>query len=866
MTPELWQRAKEVLAEAQELDSEVRESFLAAACMGDGALRAEVDSLLEHEPLAIGILDGGPLLLRACGRGDASRGGDSPSYEGRRIGPYRVEQVLAEGGMGTVALAVREDDFRQRVALKLVKRGELSEELLSRFHIERQILANLKHPGIAAIYDAGTTEDGVPYFAMEYVEGERIDRYCEVRELSVRERLELFRQVCSAVQLAHQNLVVHRDLKPGNILVTTGGVPKLIDFGIAKPLSDRRGSGSHHTGRLARLRRHAELAARSPDTIQGKSPMTIRFASPEQVRGEPITTATDIYSLGVLLFVLLTGESPYPPDSSGGVALAWVICNVDPRRPSRAIRRRPRSPSAESTTVSQPRHPSSRDLGPEDRVLRPLPFGAARGPRRLRRRLAGDLDSIVLKALRKDPGDRYSSVEQLSADVRRHLAGLPVIAREGGVSYRAAKYVRRNRWRLAVAAVLILVLGSGAMMKIRTDRRLERAKLDPLLATERANDAASQAEMLSDLLKNLFSKAFKPDEARGQLPTAPEILARGKEEITRHLAAEPALLATQLEAMGMVYQELGHFDQARPMLEESLRLRRRCYDGDHPLLARGLNNLAAFFYRTGEDRRAEILYHDALRMKRRLGQEGVDLVKPMSTLATILMNRGEYAEAEEIYRRALEILETTYGRGSASSATGLLRLGALFYVRGDFERAEPILRQALDVRLRDFGPRHTRVASARSTLGRVIHAQGRLEEAERHFTEVLDLRLELLGEDHLQVAFSRRDVAALRLDQENPAAAESLLAQALRVFRRTKPEDSWVIADAESLLGACWTAMGRYREAEPLLRRSYLVLGEKRGEQAVYTRRARRRLDELYAAWGGPADDHDRLRTSTRSR
>ncbi len=616
MTPELWQRAKEVLAEAQELDSEVRESFLDEACMGDGALRAEVASLLEYEPLTVDILDGGPLLLRTSGREDASGGRAWQSYEGRRIGPYRVEQVLAEGGMGTVALAVREDDFRQRVALKLIRRGELSEELLSRFTIERQILANLKHPSIAAIYDAGTTEDGVPYFAMEYVEGERIDRYCEAHKLSVRERLELFRQVCSAVQLAHQNLVVHRDLKPGNILVTADGVPKLIDFGIAKALSDdrqepgirpagnpkalsddRQEPAARSAGNLARLRRHAALAAQSQDTTQGMSPMTIGFASPEQVRGDPITTATDTYSLGVLLFVLLTGESPYPPAPPDSVGLAWVICSVDPRRPSTAIRRRRPPPSAESTTLSEPVAPEGGQRTFAGSPGRSFEAGKrGRGRRRLRRRLAGDLDSIVLKALCKDPGDRYSSVEQLAEDVRRHLTGLPVIAREGTALYRTSKYVRRNWRRLSAAAVLTLVLVASAVLKLQTDRRLERAELEQLLATERASDAAFQANVLSDLLKNLFIKAFKPDQARGRLPTAPEILARARARITTDLEGEPALLATQLEAMGMVYEALGHYDQARPLLEDSLRLRRRSYNDDHPLLARGLNNLAALFY------------------------------------------------------------------------------------------------------------------------------------------------------------------------------------------------------------------------------------------------------------------------------
>ncbi|MCP3962360.1 MAG: serine/threonine protein kinase [bacterium] len=820
MTPELWKRAKELLAAAQELETRDRESFVDEACQDDVALREEVAELLEYEEPGVGILDIGLGLLRPPesredgGLDDSGAGSLSALHEGQRVGPYEVERVLAEGGMGTVALAVREDDFSKQVALKLIKPEKLSEDLLRRFQMERQILASLAHPNIAVIHDGGTTEDGLPYFAMEYVEGVPIDRYCDAGRLSIRWRLELFLKVCSAVEVAHHNLVVHRDLKPGNILVTAAGVPKLIDFGIAKPLG-------------------AELAAKSLATAPGTTPMTVKYASPEQVRGKQINTATDIYSLGVLLFELLTGEAPYPLDSSSVIELARVICEEEPQKPSSAIRHRQETHSADSADARQTAATPSRNRRGESRTS---------DTRRISRRLAGDLDSIVLKALRKDRRNRYSSVEQFSEDIRRHLAGLPVIAREGTFVYRAGKYLRRNRRWLATASFLLLVVLASAMMKIRADRQIERVKLDNLRAENQAN-------MLSGLLKNLFIKAFNPDEAQGGSLTASEVLDRGRELITADLEGEPELLAMQLEAMGMVYEELGRYDRARPLLADSLRLRRRFYNGDHPLLARGLNNMAACFYRAGDDRRAEILYREALWMRRRLGQEDIDLAKPMSNLATILMNLGKYEEAEEEYRRVLESRERVYGCESTDVATSLFSLGTLFYVRGDFEAAEAPLRKALGIRSQAFGPEHTKVASARSTLGRILHAQGRLEEAEEHFAAVPELLRKRLGEDHIQVAFTKRDLAALRLDQGDPAAAELLLAPALRVFRQTKPEGSWVIADAESLLGACLTTTGRYEEAEALLHRSYRILREQRSERAIYTRKALSRLHELYAAW-----------------
>jgi serine/threonine protein kinase len=789
MTPERWQLAKEVLADARELEPSARPSFLDEACKGDRALREEVESLLGYEDVEVRILV--PILPGLPGN-SADVELDSIPYKGQKIGPYRVERGIGEGGMGTVVLAVREDDFGKEVALKLIRREKFSEELLSRFHLERQILANLDHPNVAGILDGGTTEDGLPYFAMEYVDGKPIDRYCDDRKLSIRQRLKLFREVCSAVQAAHQTLVVHRDLKPSNILVTDEGVPKLIDFGIAKPLSP-------------------ELDLQGLATATGARLMTVRYASPEQVRGEQVTTATDVYSLGVVLFELLTGEMPKSTDSSSVGELERMICDAEPKRPSSATRLTEGDDSR--------RDPKSRSL---------------------RRRLAGDLDSIVLKALRKNRQDRYSSVEKLSEDIRRYLEGLPVIAREGTFFYAAKKFGRRN-WRPLVVAAVLLAAMTSVMTSWQSALQSER----------RGKEAERQAFVL---LTNFF-KAFRPDEAKGKPLTVGEILERGKEQFTSNLEGEPELLANYLESIGTTYRALGLYEEARTVLEESLELRYGFYDGDHPLLARGLNNLAALFYRMGDYSQAERLYTEALAMRRKLGQKEIDLVKTMNTLASILMIRGEYAEAEKIYQRVLDIRERSWGREDSDVATSLLSLGTLFYVQGDFERAEPPLREALGIRIRAFDPEHTKVASVERTLGKMLHAQGRLQEAEDLLTRVLEVRRKLFGKDHLQVALAKKDLAALRLDQGDLATAERLLTEALDVLRESEPEDSWKLADADSLWGAWLTAEGRYEEAEPFLRRSHQVLKKSRSEHAIYTRDALRRLQDLCAAWGKPFEE-----------
>ncbi|MCP4662791.1 MAG: serine/threonine protein kinase, partial [bacterium] len=508
---------------------------------------------------------------------------------------------IGRGGLGTVYLAERAE-FKQRVALKVIKRGMDTDEVVRRFRRERQILAQLDHPHIARLLDGGSTEDGLPYFVMELVDGERLDRYCDARKLPIDARLRLFLRVSSAVAFAHRNLVVHCDLKPSNILVSDDH-PKLLDFGIAKLLTP-------------------DDASQTKLTSLGSTPMTPEFASPEQARGGAVTTAGDVYSLGVILYELITGQLPYRLDDCDALERTRRICEQEPRRPSTA-----------AGTLRTPERVSATREG---------------SAHKLRRRLAGDLDSIVLKALRKEPANRYGSVEQLSDDVRRHLDGLPVVAREGALLYRTGKFLRRNRWRLMAAVVLLLVTAAGVATRMESARQIAEAELAERLASERAEEAHLQSEIRSELLQNLFTAS---DLRGNESFTVRDLLARGRERIRSNLRGEP--LAMQLEIMGLLYGDLGVDDEARKLLEESLRLRRELYDGDHPLVARVLNNLAAWHYHAGEYEQAGTLYQESLEMRRRLGQKGVDLVKAMSNLASILMTRGEYPRAEELYQQVL---------------------------------------------------------------------------------------------------------------------------------------------------------------------------------------------------------------------
>ncbi len=433
MTPERWAEIRQIFDGALERPAKDRAAYLRVVCARDDELRREVETLLASHDESEDFLTTPAAHLSQI----ISRDEERDEYpKGYRVGPYQFERRIGRGGMGTVWLATRHDhEYHKQVAIKMVKRGMDSHEILRRFRTERQVLANLEHPNIARLIDGGSTPDGLPYLVMEYVEGTPIDQYCEQRKCSISERLQLFRAVCSAVQFAHQNLVVHRDIKTGNIVVTAYGTPKLLDFGIAKLLSPNSST--------------LDLAQTRPEM----RPMSLDSASPEQVRGDSITTASDVYSLGVLLYRLLTGKAPYGNDVRTQAALQHAICEREPMRPSAQVL------SDEKTAVPE-----------ATQKMEALDESRDKARKRLRKKLAGDLDNIILMALRKEPHRRYLSAEQFSEDIERYLNGQPVIARLDTPGYQLAKYVRRNGEGVAAAIVIGAALISIAAVSQRTAR------------------------------------------------------------------------------------------------------------------------------------------------------------------------------------------------------------------------------------------------------------------------------------------------------------------------------------------------------------------------------------------------------------
>jgi len=515
VTPERWAQVRQTFDGALERAPKDRAAYLRVVCARDDELRREVESLLASHEDASGFLAKPAVDLGYTLPYSGEESGEYP--EGFRAGPYRLEARIGRGGMGSVWLASRGDG--QKVAVKLVKRGMDTTEILRRFGLERKVLASLDHPNIARLIDGGSTPDGMPFLAMEYVEGVPIDQYCEARASTITERLKLFRDVCAAVQYAHQNLVVHRDIKTGNILVTKEGVVKLLDFGIAKLLRTD----------LSTL----EMAQTRPEL----RPMTLDYASPEQVRGDPVTTSTDVYSLGVLLYKMLTGKSPYALSGRSPEAIRQAVLEMEPRRPSSVILRDDKNAIPQATQKMEAVKEETRDLA----------------RKRLRKKLSGDLDMIILKALRKEPQKRYLSVEQFSEDIRRYLDRRPVIARVDTPGYRFRKFIRRNAVAVGAAAALVLTLLASTVFFASRERAEKLHFENQTVALERQLIHADLEIGSADRVREAYNFA------------SAILLARRSEDESRRDVAEAALkmgdLAQERDAAQKYYSEaLAQFD------------------------------------------------------------------------------------------------------------------------------------------------------------------------------------------------------------------------------------------------------------------------------------------------------------------
>ncbi len=794
MNSEKWQQISSIFQLALDCESEKRGALLVSECKGDRELLQEVKELLRSYETGKEFLAESPLKIPAGLFVEDL----SPSLENTHFGSYKILSEIGRGGMGVVCLAMRDDDeFRKRVALKLVKRGMDTDEILNRFRNERQILASLEHPNIARLLDGGTTDDNLPYFVMEYVEGEPLNQFCDTHKLSTVERLKIFRKVCAAVSYAHQNLVVHRDLKPSNILVTPDGEPKLLDFGIAKLLKpDLFPQIVAATGLITR-------------------PMTLDYASPEQVRGLPITTASDIYTLGVLLYELLTGHRPYHLKNQTVAEIERVICEEEPERPSAIVRR------AEVVTTADG----------EKHTLTPESVSRTRDgqPRKLQQNLRGDLDKILLKVLRKEPNRRYDSVEQFSEDIRRYLADLPVLAHRDNFGYRSQKYLWRNKFPLTIAALFaILIISFAAAFRIQAVR---------------AEQQRVRAEKVSAFMAEIF-KVADPNVTDGKTMTAREILDTGAVRLENELDDQPETKATLQNTIGEVYFGLGLYEQSVQMFEKALALRRQVLGMNSEEVAVTLEQLGFSRSLMADYSGAETNYTEALAIWRALyGSKHERVAALLEKLGRSATERGDWETAANYFRQSLEVARQIYGdqyksgvcqdseRASPCIERIITNLAFSLQKKGDFAEAEKFYRQAVEVSRRnnpnDIGMTDHRQHDLANFIGGI---RGDFDEAERLHREILDNRLRLYGNKYLGTGYSRWSLS-FALDANNKYdEVEFNLRETTKIyeniFGREHPRTLWNYSD----LGHFLIYQRKFDEAEKLLRETSALQIKSQGE------------------------------------
>lgn len=789
-----FRRADALFDRALDLPPEQRVGFVERECAGDADLLAAVLRLLRaHDQSADFLVV--PAAAIAAPLIDPAEAFDvrPPAH----VGPFRVVREIGRGGMGAVYLGERDDgQFEQRVALKLVRGGFGGEHLIRRFLAERRILAGLEHANIARLIDGGVTDDGLPYFAMEYVDAESILAYCDGRVLGVDERLRLFLDVCTAVQYAHRNLVVHRDLKPSNILVTSDGVVKLLDFGIASLLDSALQPAGDATATVTRL-------------------LTPEYASPEQFRGERSTTASDVYSLGVVLYELLTGRHPYRQPGTPRHRIEADMLTREPLPPS-AVAERQTGPAREGG-----------DAGDAQRAL------MLRGltPQRLRRRLRGDLDTIVLKAIRKEADRRYTTVDDLAADIRRHLYGLPVEARPDTAGYRARRFVARHRAGIAVAMLFVLSLGGFAWRELDLRQRAEHA-------AHEAQSAARRAEVVKDYLIGVFevSDPYAMTGESGASVTARTLLDRGAGRIADDLALEPDVQAELRSVLGRVYTNLGLFDQAAPLLQQALEHRRATLTAPHPALADALAHAGDHHLARGEYAVAEPLLREALTQRRQLhGDEHAAVAASLDRLATLLQQQSLYDEAEPLFREALAIRIALLGEEHADVGSGLHNLGLLLWWKADYAESERLYRQALRVRRATLPPGHLSTSQTMHNLAQVVQAQGRLAEAEALFRESLEDKQRTLGSAHPSVTIHLNNLGRLLWEVGKVEEAETLIREALALDRQIFGEEHAFVAASLDQLGGVLRARADYAGAEAAYRHAHRLNRKLLGDDHVRT-------------------------------
>lgn len=822
-----WQRIQEVFHEAAGLPRPEQPSFLRTACGNDHEMIAEVNAMLDQDVAPDSLL-GRNLAQLAHEILNASM-----PLAAKKFGPYRITKLLGEGGMGVVYLAERED-LGSQVAIKVLRDAWLSPSRRERFVSEQRTLAQLNHPSIARLYDAATMDNGTPYFVMEYVEGVPLTQYCRDKRCSIEERLRLFQSVCEAVQHAHGSAVIHRDLKPSNILVKNDGTIRLLDFGIAKQLES--------------------MDLRVDQTMTGLRLMTPAYAAPEQVRGDRIGISTDVYSLGIILYELLSGELPFDLSNLTPAEAASIVAEHEPGKPSNVGRRK--DAGADSTMLS------------------------------LSKAAWADLDVLCLTAMHKDPDRRCPSVEALMRDINHYLKGEPLEARPDTLGYRAAKFVQRNRKAVvATALVFAVMVAMAAFFTIRlarardaalaegarvqriqefmtnlfrggdeaagpsdslrvvtiVDRGVEQAKSlnnDPKVQAElyenlgQIYDKLGKLNQADSLLRSALDerkKLFGADSSQvaeclvslgslrahqGRLEEAEQLTKQALEMAKRNLPANHPAIAKALLAYGRVLAERGSHDDAIQALNEAVRI--ESAPGAAPSdLAGALSALAGAHYAAGHYDISNRLYHQVLDVHHKLyGDRHPMVAEDLESLGSIQQDLGYYSEAEQLQRQALDIDRSYYGDDHPTTASDLTTLGRSLMYEKKYDEADTVLREALSIQERALGPNHPSVADTLNEMGNVAEMRDDLDTAEADFRRVAEIYRAVYGDHHNYVAVALSNVGAVYMDRKDYPRAERQFRDVVRRFTEALGADNVNTAIARLRLGRTLLRESRYQDAE----------------------------------------------------